>query len=88
MSRIGDILKSLRWISHALTSELKQVCFDLCLQLLPNLRAHAYDHWRNLVTGDESWFYYEYGRDRIWAARDENMPEVENKITNSLHVII
>jgi hypothetical protein len=31
MSRIGDTLKSLRWIPHALTSELKQVRFDLCL---------------------------------------------------------
>jgi hypothetical protein len=56
MSRIGYTLKSLRWILHALTSELKQVRLDLRLQLLPKLRAHAHDNWRHLVTGDESWF--------------------------------
>jgi hypothetical protein len=54
MSRIGYALKLLWWIPHALTSELKQVCFDLCLQLLPKFRAHAHDNWQHLVTGDES----------------------------------
>jgi hypothetical protein len=73
-------MKSLRWIPHALTSELRQVRFDLCLQLLPKLRVHAYDNWRHLVTGDESWFYHGYVRDRIWTARDENTPELENRI--------
>jgi hypothetical protein len=51
MLRIGYTQKSLRWIAHALTSELKQVRFDLCLQLPPKLRAHAHDNWRHLVTG-------------------------------------
>jgi hypothetical protein len=50
-SRIDDTLKSLRWIPHALTSELKQVRFDLCLQLLSKLRADAHDNWQHLVTG-------------------------------------
>jgi hypothetical protein len=44
MSRIGYILKSLRWIPQALTSELNQVRFDLCLQLLPKLRARAHNN--------------------------------------------
>jgi hypothetical protein len=64
MSRIGDTLEFLRWIPHALTSEMKHVCFYLCFHLLPKLRAHAPDNWRHLVTGDESWFDYEYVRDR------------------------
>jgi hypothetical protein len=65
MSRIARTLKSLRWTRHAPTSELKQVRFDLCLQLFPKLSAHAHDNWRHLGTGDESWFYYGYVRDRI-----------------------
>jgi hypothetical protein len=51
----------------------------MCLQLLPKLRAHAHNNWRELVTGDESWFYHEYVRDRIWTASDENTPEVANR---------
>jgi hypothetical protein len=54
MSQIGDTLKGLRWIPQALTSELKHVRFDLCLQLLPKLRAHMHDNWRHLVMGDEN----------------------------------
>jgi hypothetical protein len=46
LSRVGLTLKSLWWIPHALASELKQVRFDLCLQLLPKLRACAASrHW-------------------------------------------
>jgi hypothetical protein len=51
MSRVGYSLKSLRWIPHVLTSELKHVCFDLCLQLYPKLRAYAHDNRRHLITG-------------------------------------
>jgi hypothetical protein len=54
MSRIGHTLKSLQWIPQALTSELKQVRFGLCLQLLLKFRADAHDNWWPLVTGDES----------------------------------
>jgi hypothetical protein len=73
MSRICYTLKSLYWIPRTLTSKLKQVCFNLCLQLFPKLGAHAHDNWRHLVKGDESWFDYEYVRDRIWTTRDENI---------------
>jgi hypothetical protein len=51
MSRIGYTLVSLRWIPHALTSELKQIRFDLCVQLLPKLRAHAHDNWGHSSRG-------------------------------------
>jgi hypothetical protein len=49
------------------------------MQRLPKLRAHAYNNWHYLVTGDESWFYYEYVRSRIWTAKDENAPEVADR---------
>jgi histone-lysine N-methyltransferase SETMAR len=88
MSRISLPLKYLRHIPHGLTSELKQVRFDLRLQLFLKLRAHAHDNWRHPVTGDESWFYYECLRDRIWTARDENTPEVENKTIASTKTIL
>jgi hypothetical protein len=79
MSRIGYTLKSLWWIPHALASELKQVRFDLCLQLPPKLSAHAHDNWRHLVRGAKSWSIYESVRGRIWTTRYENMSEVENR---------
>jgi hypothetical protein len=70
MSRIGYTLKFARWIPHALTTELKQVRFDLCFQLLPKLPAHPHDNWWHLTTGDENWFITNmfgtgYGRHEI-----------------------
>jgi hypothetical protein len=62
-----------------MTRELKQSRFDLCLQLLPKLRAHAHDNWRCLIAGNENCFYHKYVRDRIWTAKDENTPEVEDR---------
>jgi hypothetical protein len=41
MSRIGYTPKTLRWIFHALTCELKQVRLTQCLQLLSKLRGHT-----------------------------------------------
>jgi hypothetical protein len=57
MSLIGYTLKSFWCLPHALTNELKQIFFDLCSQLLPELRSHVHDDWRYLVTRDDSWFY-------------------------------
>jgi hypothetical protein len=75
MLKIGYVLKSLHWIPHALASELKQVRKALCLQMLPKLRAYTHNGWDNIVTGDESWFYYEYVRERIWTGMDDNAPK-------------
>jgi hypothetical protein len=88
MSRIGETLKSFRWIPHALTSELKQVRFDSYSQRLPKPCADAHDNCRHLVTGDERWFHYEYVWDRIWTARDENTPEVGNRTIASMKTLL
>jgi hypothetical protein len=56
ISRKDDPRRTLRWIPHALTWELRQVRLTMCLHLFPRLRAHAHDNWRHLVTGNESWF--------------------------------
>jgi hypothetical protein len=81
MSRMGYTLKTLCWIPHALTCGLKHVCLTMYLQLRPKLHAPWHDNWRHLATGDGRWFYSEYARGRLLTARDENMPEAENKTT-------
>jgi hypothetical protein len=88
MSRIAYTLKSSRWIPHALTRKLKQIGFDLCLELFPKLPARADDNWLHFAKGNKSWFCYEYIRDRIWTARDENMPEVENRTIPSTKTVL
>jgi hypothetical protein len=41
-----------------------------------------------MLTRDETWFYYEYVRDLIWTARDENTPEVENRTIASTKTML
>jgi hypothetical protein len=86
MSRIGYTLKLLCWIPHALTCALNHVHLLTYLHLLPKLGASAHDDCLHLVTGEESWFDYEYVRDRLRTARDENTPEVENRTATSRKV--
>jgi hypothetical protein len=47
--------------------------------MLPKLKAYAHNDWHNIVTGDESWFDYEYVREHIWTRMDDNAPEVANR---------
>jgi hypothetical protein len=79
MTRMGYTLKALRWIPYTLTSQQKRIRLTICIQLLPKLRAHAHNNWHCHVTGDESWFYREYVRDRTWMATDENTPVMANR---------
>jgi hypothetical protein len=53
------------------------------VQLLLKLRAEEHNNWRHLITGDESWFYYEYVRERLWTARNDKRHQVENRIIPS-----
>jgi hypothetical protein len=57
--------KVLKWILHTLTSDLKMIRIDMCLNLLVYLKIQQWINWRNIVTGDENWFYCEYYCDQL-----------------------
>jgi hypothetical protein len=79
LSRICCAMQAIPWITHARACELKQFHLSIYLQLFSKLPGHAHNHWRHLVMRDKSQFYYEYVRNRIWTARDENAPEVADR---------
>jgi hypothetical protein len=43
--------------------------------MLLELRVSAHNGWQNIVTGDESWFSYEYVRERIETGMGDNAPK-------------
>jgi hypothetical protein len=63
--RIGYVLKALHWVPHIPTDDLKLIRVEMCQTMLAALRAQEHNHWYNIVTG-ESWFCFEYVRDRLW----------------------
>jgi hypothetical protein len=83
LSRIGHTRKTFRRIPRGLTCQLKRICLIMCLQSLLKLRAHAHDNQAISSRGDESWSSYEYVRDRIWTALEENMPRLKNRTAGS-----
>jgi hypothetical protein len=48
----------LRWVPHLLTDDLHQRQKEHASAVLPFLHAVQRDGWHHLVTGDESWFFF------------------------------
>jgi hypothetical protein len=86
--RIGSVLKALHRISHTLTEDLKRVRVQMCSAMLTALQVQEHDQWHNVITGDESWFYFEYVPDRLWISSLVNAPDVPNRtIATEKHIV-
>jgi transposase len=67
----------LRWIPYRLTDDLRQRRVSTCEELLPLLETQEQRQFRDLVTGDESWFTLEYEHQTQWQiSRQEIGPKV------------
>jgi hypothetical protein len=64
----------LRWIPHVLTEELWKKRVDLSKELLQLLESQQRFGFRDIVTGDESWFLQNYERRRIWCLPGDEVP--------------
>jgi hypothetical protein len=49
----------LRWVRHLLTEDLRSKRKDDARAMLPLLHAAQRDGWHHLMTGDESWFFFD-----------------------------
>jgi [histone H3]-lysine36 N-dimethyltransferase SETMAR len=54
---IGKEYKVGKWVPHSLTIEQKSVRVDICMSLLS--RHDNCPFWKNVLTSDEKWVYYE-----------------------------
>ena len=68
------VYKHSRWVPHLLTTEQKKKRVEQCKALADILRKCSNEDWRNIITGDQSWFSYGYGVDGAWLAPDEEAP--------------
>jgi hypothetical protein len=55
----------LRWVPHLLTEDLCQKRKDDARAMLPLLHAVQRDGWHRLMTGDESWFFFDTSPHRM-----------------------
>jgi histone-lysine N-methyltransferase SETMAR len=67
---------SARWVPHLLTADEKHMRVQCAKELLPSLQHRCAD----IVTGDESWFYYYQTPSKqmnmVWISDDEPRPQV------------
>lgn len=57
LKELGKILKAGKWVPHVLSQQNKNQRLNLCTVLLEEHKKKPFLH--NIVTGDESWVYYE-----------------------------
>jgi hypothetical protein len=71
----------LPWVPHLLTEHLRQKRKDDARAVLPLLHAAKRDGWHHLVTGDESWFFFDTSPRRMWTlSRDDVDTKPRQKI--------
>jgi hypothetical protein len=56
----------LHWVPHLLTDDLREKWKEHARAMLPFLYAAEHDGWHHLVTGDESWFFFNTSPRRMW----------------------
>jgi AraC-like DNA-binding protein len=72
---LGFSLRHTRWGVHLLTEELKTTRIATSMKMLEILEKQKRIHFAGIITGDESWFFLEDSRNRVWRLGRENAPE-------------
>jgi hypothetical protein len=65
---------SLRWVPHTLTGAQKRDRVADSRRLLTALRADAANGFVNIITADESWYYWSYSHSSQWSTSRDLVP--------------
>jgi hypothetical protein len=65
----------LRWIPHALTEQLRAERMNKCPDRRPLPERMEASNFRNIVTGNESWFSLELQQSTKWSTSREDVPQ-------------
>ena len=72
---LGLSFKKTRWVPHILTEKQRYDRVAASRELLSVLDEASRDDFKFLVTGDESWFFYETPTCGLWLPEDSRSPE-------------
>jgi hypothetical protein len=76
-TKLGFTVRHLRWVPHTLSEQDKRKRSEYSLQLLRILRSQRPRSWHDIVTLDESWFYFSTDYETIWLPAGASPPERE-----------
>jgi hypothetical protein len=66
----------LRWIPHELTDKLREIWIYKCREVLPMLEGLEKGQFRNVMTGDESWFTLQFQHSAKWDVSRDDVPQM------------
>ena len=72
------IFKHTRWIPHILKSSQKKERIKSSSKLFEVLEKSKRNSYRDIITGDQSWFLYKYPPDGAWVLEDDEPPVFDN----------
>jgi hypothetical protein len=80
---LGFTVRHLRWVPHILSDQQKQRRVECSRELLTLLESQQRRDWQDIVTLDESWFYFTTDHEQIWLPSEGRVPERERKMIQS-----
>jgi hypothetical protein len=88
MNVLGFSLRHAWCILHLLTQELTAERVTTSTEMLRILQKQEPANFARIITGDESWFFLEYLRNRVWRPGEEKTPErVSQQIDTEKHML-
>ena len=74
---LGLVFRHTRWVPHILSDDQKLKRIRLCKDLYQIILKIKKNPYRDLITGDESWFLYNYAPKGAWTIDSETHPLFE-----------
>ena len=71
-----------KWIPHQLSNSNKLVRIEMAREMLSILYCKKY-LWSNIITGDESWFYWYSNHTTQWLPSNSQRPEIPKQIVTN-----
>ena len=72
------VFKHTKWIPHQLNSSQKKERQEKSLELFQVLEKSKHNGYRDIITGDQSWFIYNYSPTGAWVLQDDEAPVYSN----------
>ena len=85
---LGLVFKNTRWIPHSLNFLQKNERMKQSAKLFSILKKSKHNGYRDIITGDQSWFLYNYSPKGAWVFGDEDPPVFSNSRINNEKIMI
>ena len=68
------VFKYTQWVPHSLNFFQKKERMEKSFELFQVLKKSKHNSYRNIITGDQSWFIYSYPPDGAWVLQGDEAP--------------